>query len=265
MKGLGSYDNDVTTWSPDGNLLQLEFACEAMTQGSVLVGVTGKGVGVLGAVMRRPHELAGYQKKILKLDNHIFMGFSGLSADARKMHKQMQKECLDHRYFHGLDQGEHPSSLAAWMGSENQWKTMFSGGRPVGVGILLLGIKDGKVSLNSVSPTGENVEYTSFAIGKRSQSARTYLEKHLKDYKEETDLSALIAHALNSLNNCRQQETDDDLNSENTVLAVVSKNKKTLIQGDDLAPFLESLKKKDTKEDEDAEMEDTEQKDKKPE
>eukprot|EP00494_Astrolonche_serrata_P024499 UN24757 len=135
--------------------------------------------------MRRPHELAGYQKKVLKLDNHIFMGFSGLSADARKMHKEMQRQCLDYRYFHGLDQGKPPTSLASWIGSENQWKTMFSGGRPVGVGILLLGIKNGNVTLNSVSPTGENVEYRSFAIGKRSQSARTYLEKHLDEYKDE--------------------------------------------------------------------------------
>jgi len=254
---MGSYDNDVTVWSPNGNLIQLEYACEAVTQGSVLVGITGKGVGVIGAVMRRPHELAGYQKKVLKLDDHIFMGFSGLSADARKMHKEMQESCLDYRYTHGLDKGIPPGRLAAEIASENQWKTLFSGGRPVGVGVLLLGIKNGKVNLNCVDPTGDNVEYTSFAIGKRSQSARTYLEKHLDEYKNETDMSSLIAHALQSLDNCRQQE-DDELTSENTVLAVVGEKNLHLV-GDDLAPFLESFsKKKETKETDDVEMEDTE-------
>ena len=53
------YDSNVTTWSPQGRLFQLEYAAEAVNQGSAIVGITGKTCGVLAAVKRRPHELGG--------------------------------------------------------------------------------------------------------------------------------------------------------------------------------------------------------------
>lgn len=67
------------------------------------------------------------------------MGFSGLSADARKIHKEMMNEALEHRYTHGMENGVNPLRLAKDIASENHWKTMTGSGRPVGVGILILG------------------------------------------------------------------------------------------------------------------------------
>ena len=43
MKGSGiallQYDTDVTTWSPQGRLHQVEYAMEAVKQGSAAVGL----------------------------------------------------------------------------------------------------------------------------------------------------------------------------------------------------------------------------------
>ena len=33
------YDNDITTWSPQGRLHQVEYAMEAVKQGSAVVGL----------------------------------------------------------------------------------------------------------------------------------------------------------------------------------------------------------------------------------
>lgn len=44
------YDNDATTWSPQGRLLQVEYACEAIKQGSVSVGLRNKEHCVLVAI-----------------------------------------------------------------------------------------------------------------------------------------------------------------------------------------------------------------------
>ena len=41
------YDSDVTTWSPDGRLHQVEYAMEAVKQGSATVGIKSKTHAVL--------------------------------------------------------------------------------------------------------------------------------------------------------------------------------------------------------------------------
>ncbi len=83
------YDSDVTTWSPQGRLhqvskqpqplwlwsgfaftcsfdpsLQVEYAMEAVKQGSATVGLKSKEFAVLAAFKRRPSDLASYQKKV---------------------------------------------------------------------------------------------------------------------------------------------------------------------------------------------------------
>lgn len=39
------YDQDVTTWSPQGRIFQIEYAMEAVKQGSAAVGLKASGQG----------------------------------------------------------------------------------------------------------------------------------------------------------------------------------------------------------------------------
>ena len=60
MSMTAQYDNDATTWSPQGRLLQVEYACEAVQQGSVCVGLRNDQAAVLLAL------------KVLKLICYLF-------------------------------------------------------------------------------------------------------------------------------------------------------------------------------------------------
>lgn len=57
------YDNDVTVWSPQGRIHQIEYAMEAVKQGSATVGLKSKTHAVLVALKRAQSELAAHQKK----------------------------------------------------------------------------------------------------------------------------------------------------------------------------------------------------------
>ena len=63
------------------------------------------------------------------------------------------------------------------------------------------------------SPSGVTYEYYAMAIGARSQSAKTYLEKHYEEFAD-ADLDTLIMHGLNALRDTLQQ--DKDLTTLNT-------------------------------------------------
>lgn len=61
------YDHDVTVWSPQGRIHQIEYAMEAVKQGSATVGMKNKDAAILLALKRAPSELSSYQKKIIQV------------------------------------------------------------------------------------------------------------------------------------------------------------------------------------------------------
>ncbi|EFN50787.1 hypothetical protein CHLNCDRAFT_142512 [Chlorella variabilis] len=60
---LLKYDTDVTTWSPQGRIFQIEYAMEAVKQGSAAVGLKSNEYAVLATLKRAPSELSSYQRK----------------------------------------------------------------------------------------------------------------------------------------------------------------------------------------------------------
>jgi 20S proteasome subunit alpha 6 len=194
---------------------------------------------VLGALKRSVSELSSHQKKLLMIDDHMAAGIAGLTADARTLAKYMQSECLNHRYVYG--QAMPPHQLMAELADKHQRTTQTYVRRPFGVGLLIASIDEarGTPHLYQTCPSGNLYEFYASAIGARSQSARTYLEKHYESF-ENASRDELIVHALQALQGC--VSGDDELTADNGSIAVVGKDEKfTLIEGEDLQPFLDRL------------------------
>lgn len=235
------YDTDVTVWSPEGRLLQVEYAMESVKQGSACVGVRSDTVCVLAALKRSVSELSSHQKKIMEVDDHIACGIAGLTADARSLVKYMQKECLTHKYVYGVPMPPH--RLMADLADKHQLTTQTYVRRPFGVGLLIASVDNGTPHLYQTCPSGNLYEFYASAIGARSQSARTYLEKHYKSFASECTRDEIIVHALQALVGC--VSGDNELTKENASVAIVSATQKvTILEGQELLPYLEKLEMK---------------------
>mmetsp|Transcript_10337 Transcript_10337/g.19315 ORF Transcript_10337/g.19315 Transcript_10337/m.19315 type:complete len:280 (+) Transcript_10337:2570-3409(+) len=231
------YDTDVTVWSPEGRLLQVEYAMESVKQGSACVGLRSSTHAVIGALKRSVSELSSYQKKIISIDSHIAVGIAGLTADARTLAKWMRSECLHHKYVYGtpISAGRLMTDLA----DRHQRTTQTYVRRPYGVGLLVASYDKTGPHLHQTCPSGNVYEYYASAIGARSQSGRTYLEK-IYEGLDGMSRDDLIMHALRSLAGC--VSGDDDLTKENASIAIVGKDEEfTLLEEEDLQPYLDRL------------------------
>ena len=92
------YDTDCTTWSPAGRIHQIEYALEAVKQGSAAIGLRSDKFALVATVKRSSSDLSSHQKKIFKIDDHVGIAIAGLVADARVLAKYMRTECINHRY-----------------------------------------------------------------------------------------------------------------------------------------------------------------------
>lgn len=251
MIGQNQYDQDCLTWSPTGRLFQVEYAMQAVEQGTPVLGLRSKNAVVLCSNMRAPSELAEEKKKVMKIDNHLCMGIAGLTSDARVLAEYMRSECLNHSYIY--DSPMNIGRLVAQIGDKSQAKTQNSSGkRPYGVGLLVAGYDEKGPHLFQTCPSGNYFEYFAMAIGGRSTSAKTYLEKHFEKFP---DLSAeeLVQYGMEAMNKTTVSK-GETLTTKNTSIHIVDAGGYRELPADQVQAYLDKLEKK--ADDPDATMED---------
>ncbi len=248
-----TYDSDNTVFSPQGRLHQVEYALEAVKQGSAVVGLRSNTHAILVALKRAPSELASYQKKMLRIDNHMGIGFAGLTSDARVLSTYMRQLALSSRlvYSRALPISRVVDSLA----DRAQYNTMDYGKRPYGVGFLIIGVDSTGPHLYEFTPTANCFEYYAMSIGARSQSAKTYLERKYEEFSE-ASLDELVLHGLYALRDTLPQNKDLELDQVSVAVVgpgadadVDSPNARSgekfrIVEGDQLRPYMDRLEPK---------------------
>jgi 20S proteasome subunit alpha 6 len=177
---------------------------EAVKQGSAAIGLRSKTHIVLASVNKAQSELSSHQKKIFKVDDHIGVAIAGLTADGRVLSKYMRSECINYSFTYEspLPVGRLVVQLAdkAQVCTQRSWK------RPYGVGLLVAGLDESGAHLYYNCPSGNYFEYQAFAIGSRSQAAKTYLERRFEKFTE-SSRDELVKDALLALRETLQGET----------------------------------------------------------
>lgn len=233
-----NYDNDSVTYSPTGRLFQVEYALEAIKQGSAAVGLVSKNHVVLAALKRNAEELGSYQKKIIKVDDHMGIALAGLAPDGRVLSNYLRKQAMSSKMI--FNRPLLTSKAVLSIADKAQENTQSYGSRPYGVGLLVSGYDETGAHLYEFQPSGSVLEYYGAAIGARSQAARTYLERNLETVRETESVDELIVHGLNALRDTLSQ--DVELTFKNTSISVVGKDTNFTIYDDaDVQQYLDKL------------------------
>lgn len=169
----------------------------------------------MGPLQRNAEELSSYQKKLFIVDEHCGLAIAGLTSDARVLSNFMKQQCLGHRLTYGRSMPLR--SLVDMIGEKAQINTQMYGKRPYGVGLLVAGVDEKGPHLFEFQPSGMTEEMNAFAIGARSQMARTYLERNLDKFAD-ASREELVKHGLRALKESLVQ--DKELTVENTSVGV---------------------------------------------
>jgi len=190
------YDRAITMFSPDGRLLQVEYAKKTVRQGSSAIGITCDEGVVLVTDKRIVDKLVvpDSVEKIWKIDDHVAATASGIISDARVLIERAQVKAQQHRVTY--DAPVDVVSLVKDICSIKQITTQSGGYRPFGVSILLAGIDNGKPKLFETDPTGIYFQYKATAIGEAEPEIEEIL---YKEYKDNMKLDEAITLAIGTL------------------------------------------------------------------
>ena len=220
--------------------VQVEYAIEAVKQGACAVGLVSNKYALVASIKRQASELASYQQKVFKIDSHMGVATSGLISDARVLAQYMRNECMNHRYV--FDSPMPTERLVSKLSDKSQHFTQKADKRPYGVGLLVAGY-DPQTGphLFQTEPSGVYFEFKAQAIGARSQSARTYLEKTYNSYAD-ASLDELVKHCLTALKGASQKK----LTSRNVSVGFVGADAEfRILEGDAIKAYVNAVTNED--------------------
>jgi proteasome alpha subunit len=188
-----AYDRTIVVFSPDGRLLQVEYARQMVKNGTTAIGIrTSEGV-LLGAV-KSPMPLAVSYKKIYEIDDHIAVVSAGSLADARNLVDMARVKAQVNKITYS-----EPISVASMtkhLCDRMHIVTQYAGVRPYGVGLLIGGMDDSGARLFETEPSGTLIEWHAQVIGRGAEKARPILKKEYKENMDPRAAQKLLLKAL---------------------------------------------------------------------
>ncbi|KNG50113.1 hypothetical protein TW65_03031 [Stemphylium lycopersici] len=247
------YSFSLTTFSPSGKLVQIEYALNAVNQGVTSLGIKATNGIVLATEKKSSSPLIDSQSssKISLITPNLGMVYSGMGPDYRVLVDKARK--VSHTGYKRV-YNEYPPTriLVQDVARVMQEATQSGGVRPYGVSLLIAGWDDGiepeaegksdeqtgeekkKVSgktggilkggpsLYQVDPSGSYFPWKATAIGKSATSAKTFLEKR---YTDGLELEDAIHIALLTL----KETIEGEMNGETVEIGIVGPPEERLL------------------------------------
>ncbi|EPQ64040.1 Alpha 2 subunit of the 20S proteasome [Blumeria graminis f. sp. tritici 96224] len=239
------YSFSLTTFSPSGKLIQIEYALNAVNQGVTALGIKATNGVVLATEKKSSSPLidAPSLSKVSLITPDIGMIYSGMGPDYRVLVEKARK--VSHTGYKRI-YNEYPPTkiLVQDVARVMQEATQSGGVRPYGVSLLVAGWdegtepevnqaenSDGKSGqeessnktggdvkgnpmLYQVDPSGSYFPWKATAIGKSATSAKTFLEKR---YTEGLELEDAVHIALLTL----KETIEGEMNGETVEIGII--------------------------------------------
>jgi proteasome alpha subunit len=174
------YDRTSTMFSPEGHLLQVEYAEKTVRLGSSSIGMVCSD-GVFIVADRKTEDkliVKDSASKIYEIDAHILASAAGIVSDARILIEKAQLLCQQHRVTY--DSPIEPELVIKEIANMKQQFTQYGGARPFGVSVMVAGLNGKKPEIYTSDVTGNYFSYYANAIGENDEKIKEELREKYK-------------------------------------------------------------------------------------
>ena len=229
-------DTDVDSYSPDGRIIQIEYAMKAMNLGTTTVAccLKDKILVVSEKKILNKLQITSSIKKNQRLFSNIGLS-SGIKGDANKIVDVAREICLNHFRMHHENISligllKYLGNLALQFGEEANKKIL---GRPFGASILL-GSVEKEANLYILDPSGSYHKFKHVAIGAGHDTVGNSLkEEYNENLGFENSLTVLLRNVANVM--------QEPITEHNVEVMVIGKDNVEFLTEEQISGFVQSL------------------------
>lgn len=221
MESTQQYGRAPYFYGPEGSLVQVDFALEAVNRGSATLGIKTNDYAVLASQLKPTRPLIDPSEKVFKIDDHLGATGAGYIGDVLKLIQELRIQSQKHNLTFGspIDVKTASENLSSYLHQYTIYAV-----RPLGASIILAGADPTGLQLYQVDPSGTFFKGSAFAIGHKSEQA---IEVIQRKYNPTLNLDQLISLAHDAIRTATNEEAPIELG---IVSKATSKFEKPLLQ-----------------------------------
>eukprot|EP01116_Phalansterium_solitarium_P024630 TRINITY_DN9073_c0_g1_i1.p1 TRINITY_DN9073_c0_g1~~TRINITY_DN9073_c0_g1_i1.p1 ORF type:complete len:234 (-),score=49.19 TRINITY_DN9073_c0_g1_i1:192-893(-) len=213
-----NYSFSLTTFSPSGKLVQIEYALARVASGGTSLAVKAKDGVVLCTEKKLPSLMdVSSVEKISLVTSNIGFVYSGMGPDSRVLLRKGRKKAQ--KYYRTYHDPIPTAQLVKELASVMQEFTQSGGVRPFGCSLLIAGYEESGPQLYQVDPSGSYFAWKATAIGKNQNNAKTFLEKR---YNDDIEIDDAINTAILTL----KEGFEGEMNENNIDIGIINADRK---------------------------------------
>jgi len=190
----GGYDRNITIFSPEGRLYQVEYAFKAIkSEGATTVAVRAKDAAVVVTQKKVADKLVDPESvtHMFRISPHIGCCLTGMMPDGKALMNRARQIASKFRFEKGYEIPVH--FLAKRVADQSQVYTQYPGSRPLGVCTIFIAVDDETgPQVFKCDPAGAYGGFRACAAGEKEQEATTALEKKLLVQTAATGAAAVL-------------------------------------------------------------------------
>jgi proteasome alpha subunit len=184
--GTGFSSRYPSFYGPEGRLVLVDSALEAVNRGSTTIGIKTPSFALLASHIKPARPLMEPTEKVFPIDGHVGATGSGYIGDILQLIDELRLEAQKHRlsFESSIDVG----SLAKHLGGYLHNYTIYAV-RPQAASVIIAGVDQTGVHMYQVDPSGTYFRGAGFAIG---QSADTALDVIQREYSADMTIEQAV-------------------------------------------------------------------------
>ena len=182
-------------YGPEGALVQVDFALEAVNRGSTTVGIRTQEYAVLASYLKPTRPLIDPAEKIYSIDEHLGATGAGYIGDVLKLIQELRVESQKHRltFDSPIDVKTASENLSSYLHQYTIYAV-----RPLGASVIIAGRDPTGVQMYQVDPSGTYFRGSGFAIGAGSDKSIEVIQNGYRPNLSLDELTRLARDAIKS-------------------------------------------------------------------